>query len=141
MHAVDYEEAFMKIVRTAVVAVALALGGSVYAQVCSGGPDGGMDAAGVQCNDTGRAQVAPLPEAQAMPARPVALVPVVVVPRLQRASLREVRAFAAPMPAARTVAAPAPRPPATLPDARQESTCSGGPNGGADATGNQCNAP
>jgi hypothetical protein len=131
----------MKIVRTAVVAVALALGGSVHAQVCSGGSDGGMDAAGVQCNDAGRTQAVPPQQPQAMPTRPVARAPVAIVPHLQRASLREVRAFAAPMPAGRTVFAPTSRQPGTLPAARLESTCSGGPSGGADATGNQCNAP
>jgi hypothetical protein len=44
----------MNIVRTAVVAVALAFGVFAHAQVCSGGPEGGMDATGVQCNDPGR---------------------------------------------------------------------------------------
>jgi len=131
----------MKIIRTAAVAVALVFGGSVHAQVCSGGPDGGMDAAGVQCNDAGDAQVAPQQQAPAMRTRPIAFVPVAMVTHLQRASLREVRTFAAPMTGSRTVVAPAPRQPLTPPDVRHEATCSGGPNGGADATGNQCNAP
>jgi hypothetical protein len=139
--AADIEEALMNIGRVVVAAMALAFGSSVDAQVCSGGPDGGMDAAGVQCNDAGRTQAPPPPQAQAMPTRPAALVPVALVPHLQRASLREGRALAAPTPASRTFVAPAPRPPATLPGARHASTCSGGPNGGADATGNQCNAP
>lgn len=35
------------------VAFAIAFAGSVHAQGCSGGPDGGMDATGNQCSDPG----------------------------------------------------------------------------------------
>ncbi len=48
----------MNATRTMLIALALAFGGAVHAQGCSGGADGGMDATGSQCSDP-RAVVLP----------------------------------------------------------------------------------
>ena len=40
----------MKLVKTLCLAIALGGAGSLQAQTCSGGSDGGMDATGNQCN-------------------------------------------------------------------------------------------
>ncbi|MFO1313962.1 MAG: hypothetical protein U1F58_00015 [Burkholderiales bacterium] len=52
-----------RFVACAVFALGIAAAGTAHAQACSGGPDGGMDATGNQCNDA--ALVAPQAPAEA----------------------------------------------------------------------------
>jgi hypothetical protein len=138
----------MNIRRTLFLVVALTAAGSLHAQNCSGGPDGGMDATGNQCStptdvaeNTAGSGVAASAQtsavggvyASALAAPPVArsvppdeaLKPAVDTAPVGRAEGGTVAAIA-PASISRIDVASAPQ-------------CSGGPDGGTDATGNQCN--
>ena len=121
---------------------------AAQAQECSGGPAGGVDATGNQCSVPGQAVDSTLPAAVLTRSAPA----VAVVPAVARATpARQSMARAAvPVPTAASVGGSpgrftvSARPPAEpLRAARLESregaVCSGGVDGGTDATGNQCN--
>lgn len=108
----------MQTLRVACLITAFVVAGA-HAETCSGGADGGMDDTGNQCtapeNDRDAAQAAlALMRVAATPSRPP-------VDRSAR--------FASPQGQAMSAARSA---------APGEATCSGGPSGGSDATGNQC---
>jgi len=114
---------------------------------CSGGADGGMDATGNQCNAPGASVVYTIAPAllphdeltkiepssvESNRARPIAVpVSALALPQFRSASLA--------VPVSRSIASviAAPTPPVKSDDVPR-STCSGGANGGMDATGNQC---
>jgi hypothetical protein len=120
---------------------------TAQAQECSGGPAGGIDATGNQCNAGGKDADSALPAATRI--RPVAES---VTPtrtrvatsgsRLTGTTVPGPQFSAASRPASRfhasTILAAEPVHTAKIADA-SESTCSGGSAGGMDATGNQCN--
>jgi hypothetical protein len=124
------------------LAAAIAISQSLHAQSCSGGAGGGMDATGNQCNAP--ASVAAFaPEPVAVPpvelsgadssrrVRPLAV-------RLSKSWLPQFRSTALAIPVSRSTAAVI-VPPTTVENGGTfKSTCSGGADGGMDATGNQC---
>jgi hypothetical protein len=120
---------------------------AAHAQTCSGGADGGMDATGNQCNAHGNDSSFAPPEAvmTRQGAAPAA-------PTLVRTMPTGGRSTASPAPVPQTAAAGHPmnrfsvmaQPPAgpahtAKIENMRESPCSGGMDGGMDATGNQCN--
>ena len=121
---------------------------SLHAQGCSGGRDGGMDATGNQCNAPGSVMAYPTGSIAVRPvelrdadlpgrARPLAVRP-------SKSSLPQFRSTSLAMPVSRFAALPAtesPAPKAVKTTATLEATCSGGSDGGMDASGNQCSAP
>jgi hypothetical protein len=140
----------MNISRTIFLVVALTAAGGLHAQNCSGGPDGGMDATGNQCgtstdvaaNTTGtetRPSAQP-PESgdvqQSDMAAPLAVLSKVVpgetlIPEVAMALVSRTEEV--------TVAASVSTS-STQIEIASVTSCSGGPDGGMDATGNQCNA-
>ncbi len=137
----------MNVVRTLFLVLSVTLTSPVRAEGCSGGPDGGADATGNQCN----AAAEPAPVA-------ATTTPASFVAARRIADVRPARIARGAAPAAKTPASAAgvdggarPRDriatPATTAseptrtariDAMPASTCSGGEGGGMDATGNQC---
>jgi hypothetical protein len=121
---------------------------SLHAQGCSGGSDGGMDATGNQCNAPGSFMTYTTETITVRPvelrgadlpgrARPLAVRP-------SKSSLPQFRSTRLAMPVSRFAALPAtesPSPKAAMTAATLEATCSGGSDGGMDASGNQCSAP
>jgi len=121
---------------------------SLHAQSCSGGGDGGMDATGNQCNAPGSGMTYTTESIAERPvelrdadlpgrARPLAVRP-------SKSSLPQFRSTSLAMPVSRFAALPAagsPSPKAVKTTATLEATCSGGSDGGMDASGNQCSAP
>jgi hypothetical protein len=139
----------MNIGRTICLVVTLAAAGSLHAQNCSGGPDGGTDATGNQCstptdvaaNTTGSG-VAPSAQSsttggvqQLAPAAPLA---VRSAPMLDEVSKPAVTVAPVSRAEGGMVAAMAPASISRI-EVASASQCSGGPDGGMDATGNQCN--
>lgn len=125
----------MNIGRTIFLVVALTTAGSLHAQNCSGGPDGGMDATGNQCstptdvaNYTTASWVAPFAQASTMGG----------VQRSVPAALLAVRSAPMPNETSKPAVAMAPASISRI-EVASASQCSGGPDGGMDATGNQCN--
>lgn len=119
---------------------------AAHAQNCSGGADGGIDASGNQCSAAGNT----LDSAQGAPviARPAAAI---ATARQPRATATASRSTGATARGPQIVAASPPvdrflrsaKPPAeTVRSAKMENSheasCSGGTDGGMDATGNQC---
>ena len=140
----------MNLVRIIGLAAALACSSPLHAQVCSGGPEGGADATGNQCSTPGDtagytvSSHAGPPQSTAKTGGRQRSVP--VAHHVQPVPMSAVAA-AAPMPKAE----PASRYPkaaattvATAKNSNIEvgsgSECSGGADGGMDATGNQCNS-
>ena len=136
----------MSIIRAACLAAVILVSASLHAQNCSGGPEGGMDATGSQCNAPGSVGEYPtepvaVPSAQLSGGRWSSL----QRPPLALATQRlrpQFRSTAIAIPVSRlsvggvTVIAP----PKTIKiEVVPEATCSGGADGGMDATGNQCN--
>jgi hypothetical protein len=124
------------------LATAMALSQSLHAQSCSGGADGGMDATGNQCSDPGTVAIHTTWPVAAPPVelkekdssagiRPIAV-------RLSKNSLPQFRATTLAMPTSRTAAAASASPITPKTDGASKATCSGGADGGMDATGNQC---
>ena len=114
---------------------------AAQAQECSGGPGGGVDATGNQCSAPGQAVDSTLPVTVLARAAPAA--------RATPANQPVARA-AVPVPTAASVGASpdrftvSARPPAepvrtAKIEIEEEAVCSGGVDGGIDATGNQCN--
>ena len=114
---------------------------AAQAQECSGGPGGGVDATGNQCSAPGQAVDSTLPVTVLARAAPAA--------RATPANQPVARA-AVPVPTAASVGASpdrftvSARPPAepvhtAKIESGEEAVCSGGVDGGTDATGNQCN--
>lgn len=131
--------------------LAAILAGSVHAQVCSGGNGGGVDATGNQCNSpndvaaytTALGTIPPAPTARVGGARPsLVKAPAPVGPAKMAAPASTTSAVA--MPASRMTGVSS-RPGAPVKTAKIEggsdSPCSGGADGGMDATGNQCGEP
>jgi len=127
------------------LAMVIVFSQSLYAQSCSGGIDGGMDATGNQCSGpvsitaytTESAAVNPVELRGADGSgrvRPLAVRP-------SKSSLPQYRPIALAVPVNRFVALPAanyPSPRTAKSAGTSEATCSGGGDGGMDATGNQC---
>jgi hypothetical protein len=115
---------------------------SLHAQGCSGGIDGGMDATGNQCNAPGSmpthttAPVAAPPVEFSGKDSSIRIRPLAV--RLSTHSLPQFRATTLAMAASRPVAAVITQPILPKTDGTSKATCSGGNEGGTDATGNQC---
>jgi len=114
---------------------------AVQAQECSGGPGGGVDATGNQCSAPGQAVDSTLPVTVLARAAPAA--------RATPANQPVARA-AVPVPTPASVDGSSDRftvsarPPAepvhtAKIESGEEAVCSGGVDGGIDATGNQCN--
>jgi hypothetical protein len=136
------KEIRMNIVYTFGLATAMVFSQFLHAQGCSGGADGGMDATGNQCSDPGSVATyttayvaAPTVELNGKDSsariRPIAV-------RLSKNSLPQFRATTLAMPASRTAAAVSASPIRPKTDGASKATCSGGADGGMDATGNQC---
>ena len=136
----------MNIVPTLVLAAVLA--GPAHAQVCSGGHGGGVDATGNQCNT--QTNVAAYttgsgitPKVQAAKMGDVKTAVLATPPAIHSAKMSSPpstpAAAAVPAsPIARAVASPSiPARIAQL-ETVSPSLCSGGADGGMDATGNQC---
>ena len=114
------------------------------AQDCSGGPGGGVDATGNQCSTSGADATA----AASLVARPSVAVAAPAHARTAPTGIRSVGAtdaatsFAAARPGADRF--PSPTQPSAAPvhtakvDHEKDPSCSGGVDGGVDATGNQC---
>lgn len=138
----------MNIVSAFALAATLILAGDLHAQACSGGPDGGTDATGNQCSEpaAGVTSAAALDRMHALStARSgsiLQLTLVVMRPGPQAATSGEpVLQKRIAEHKARTAGAPMARmgPIAVSSIAAPDSTsCSGGAEGGMDATGNQC---
>jgi hypothetical protein len=120
---------------------------AAQAQECSGGPGGGVDATGNQCSAPGQAVDSTLPVAVLARAAPAAVVPAAA--HATPANQPVARA-AVPVPTAASVGGSpdrftvSARPPAepvhtAKIESGEEAVCSGGVDGGTDATGNQCN--
>ena len=138
----------MNIGRTIFLVVTLTTAGSLHAQNCSGGPDGGMDATGNQCStpadvaaNTTVSGVAPFAQAATMGGvqQSVLAAPVVVRSALMPDEALEPAVARALVSRAEggTVTASAPASISRI-EVASASPCSGGPDGGMDATGNQC---
>ena len=120
----------------------------LHAQVCSGGADGGIDATGNQCSDAatiaayaGGSDVAsPWPSAKMSAIQPL---PAAVVVTLRPTKMSGAPATSTvPAQGASRIAKVAVPPSAPVKTSKIEtavaSSCSGGAQGGMDATGNQC---
>ena len=114
---------------------------------CSGGPGGGADATGNQCSAAGHdADSTPLSE---VIVRPSAAIAAPLHPLATAISSRSVAPAQRPQTAftkmsavrlpRQAMRAPAEPPVRTANSAALQATCSGGSDGGMDATGNQCN--
>lgn len=120
---------------------------TAQAQNCSGGPAGGSDATGNQCSAPGNDVDSALPTA--VLERPVAAItkqaPAKATPTGGRSIAAtspgpQVAAVGQPMIRFPVNAMPAAEPTTTAKmGTSQEGLCSGGLDGGTDATGNQCN--
>ena len=129
------------------LATAIVFSQSLHAQSCSGGIDGGMDATGNQCNAPGSVMAYTTESVAVRPvelrgvdgpgrARPLAVRP-------SKSSLPQFRSTALAMPVNRFGALPAADNPSPKTEraGTLEATCSGGGDGGMDASGNQCSTP
>ena len=132
----------MKIVYAFGLATAMAISPSLHAQSCSGGAQGGMDATGNQCNASGSVEAyttgsSAVPSLASSGTNLSARVSPLAV-RLPRTALPKFRSpvIATPVGLSRP-AAIAPLPTVKNDDVHK-SMCSGGVDGGMDATGNQC---
>jgi hypothetical protein len=113
------------------------------AQDCSGGASGGVDATGNQCSTPGAAAAA-----ATLVARPAAAVAAPAQARTAPAGIRSVgvpnpaASIAAARPTADRFTSSASSPAAPVHTAKidpgKDPSCSGGADGGVDATGNQC---
>jgi hypothetical protein len=122
--------------------------GPLHAQVCSGGADGGIDAAGNQCGDAATIGLYANGPDNASP-RPSAKMSGISQSTAATAGKRPTTKMSA-APATSTVSAQgasrfakaSPPPSAPVKTSKVEtvnaSPCSGGSDGGMDATGNQC---
>jgi hypothetical protein len=138
------------------LAAALVCSGPLHAQDCSGGPAGGTDATGNQCNAASEPAArlmpteAPSPrlaakmvarpaaETTALRGQPAATQPSAKITAVAVAS----SSTAAPTDRLREAANPVVAAVATSKvQAGSGPECSGGAHGGMDATGNQCNVP
>jgi hypothetical protein len=139
----------MNLVRMIGLAAAFACSAPLYAQVCSGGPEGGVDATGNQCStpgDTAGYTVSSRAESPQLTARTGGGQRSVPVAHRVKHVPMSAAAAAAPMPKAKPVshypkAAATAVATAKTPNTEVESglECSGGADGGMDPTGNQCN--
>lgn len=129
--------------RMSLIASAIVFAGSVHAQVCSGGPDGGMGASGNQCSDPGGSVSYTSAPASGFAPR---IVPLRLgssagapAPGAMRASVEPTGAAAVrgglPANVQRARAAE------TRVSESAVASCSGGSDGGTDASGSQCTAP
>lgn len=114
------------------LAATLVCSSALQAQDCSGGAAGGTDATGNQCNAVSESVAYLMPSAATSPQPTARISAVALAPAVR----------AAPTDRFRNVASTAV---ATVRTSKiqtgSESMCSGGVDGGMDATGNQCNAP
>lgn len=130
------------------LATALVFSHPLHAQGCSDGVDGGMDATGNQCNGPA-SETAYKTESVVVRsvelrgaegagrARPLAVRP-------SKSSPPQYRSTALAIPVSRFAALPAAEPPSPKTakvTGSLEATCSGGGEGGMDASGNQCSTP
>ena len=128
------------------IAVAVSFSGTLYAQGCSGGAQGGTDATGNQCNSSA-VQEANLPAlAVAKMTGTQRSLTTAPTPAAFTKVLLTVGAVAmAPQPQHRLPATPGKAVVGTAMTSKSAGTeagsCSGGIDGGTDATGNQCNDP
>jgi hypothetical protein len=139
----DFTKRFLLIAILAVVA------GSLHAQVCSGGADGGIDAAGDQCGDAATVSVY-ANDSSIASSRPTAKKSEIHQSTAATAGTRPTAKMSPRLAvldvsaqgATRIVKAALPAS-ALLKTSKiktvDPSPCSGGPDGGMDATGNQCN--
>ena len=120
----------MNRVRMLSLALAAVLAGSVHAQMCSGGNDGGIDATGNECNWPS--------EDAALTAGPATSPPAI---RLTQVSGQKSTPTAKAVPTSRKVRAAAP-PDMPAKSAKteigSEAFCSGGASGGMDVNGAEC---
>jgi hypothetical protein len=136
----------MNIVPTLYLAAVLA--GPLHAQVCSGGAGGGIDATGNQCGDAATIGLYANGSANAS-LRPTAKMSGIQQSTAATADMRPTAKMSG-APATSTVSAQAasrfaraaPPPSGPVKTSKIEtvdaSPCAGGPDGGMDATGNQC---
>ena len=130
------------------LSLAAVLAGSVHAQVCSGGNDGGMDATGNQCSTlievaAFAAGSAIAPPTQITKTSSVWVSASAALPaiRLVKASSQDLAPTARAVPASGKLRAAAPSsvPAKTAKTASgSEAFCSGGAGAGMDVNGNQC---
>ena len=119
------------------------LAGPVYAQVCSGGNGGGMDATGNQCNTLNEvaafaAGSAIIPSTQITKMGSVPASAALTAIRLAKTSNQDSAPTAMAAPASKKLHA-APRPSMSAKTAAgSEAFCSGGAGAGMDVNGNQC---
>lgn len=132
----------MNIVYAFGLATAMVFSQSLHAQSCSGGADGGMDATGNQCNTPGNIATRAVAPVAAQPVElngkdsSVRIRPLAVRP--SKNSLPQFRATTLALPASRNAAAVFAPPISPNTFGTSKATCSGGADGGMDATGNQC---
>jgi hypothetical protein len=131
-----------------ILSLAAVLAGPLHAQVCSGGNDGGTDATGNQCGDAATTGLHANGSATASP-RPTAKMSGIKQSTAPTADTRPTAKMSG-APATSTVSAQGASrfakaaPPPSVPvktskiETMDVSPCAGGPDGGMDATGNQC---
>jgi len=139
-------ETQMNRIRMVSLSLAVVLSGSVHAQVCSGGSDGGIDSTGNECNwpseiaalftgpaTSPPAQVIELGRALASAKHPAM--------RASQASGQKVTPTAIAVPASRNdraVASPSASAKTAKAEIGSEAFCSGGAGGGMDVNGDDC---
>lgn len=133
------------------LAAAVAFSQSLHAQGCSGGAGGGVDATGNQCSDgttirlyaDGSDAASPLPTPKMSGISQSTRATDGKRPTAKMSALPA--ASIAPKQGTTSLASAATPPHASVKTSKIEtadaSPCAGGPDGGTDATGNQCNAP
>jgi len=114
---------------------------AAQAQECSGGPGGGVDATGNQCSAPGQAVDSTLPVTVLARAAPAARATPANQPVARAAVPVPTAASVGASPDRFTVSARLPAEPVHTAkiESEEEAVCSGGVDGGIDATGNQCN--
>jgi len=133
-----------------ILLLTLVFAGPLHAQVCSGGSGGGADATGNQCNDgvavgayaDGSDIASPPRTAKMSGIEPSGTArigprPTATVSAAHRSPTEEVKGVSR---VAVTVVPPQLPVKTSKVEVRDSSPCSGGSDGGTDATGNQCNA-
>ena len=136
----------MNAIKTTILTAAVVFAGAIHAQGCSGGADGGMDATGNQCGNaslvgTSAGAVATTPVTT--PGTDQRLESASPGVGRQKTTARDARKLVATHIAPRAVpvtTANATSPRTAKADGTRDAACSGGADGGMDATGNQCSA-
>ena len=122
--------------------------GPLHAQVCSGGAHGGIDATGNQCGDTatiglyanGSDIVSPRPTAKMSGIQQSTAATAGTRPTMKMSGAPATSTVSAQGASRFAKAAPPPSAPVKTSkiETVDASSCAGGPDGGMDATGNQC---